>query len=238
MIKLLVSGDSWTSCWPLEQRLGHRDFGWPNLVAKHFGFDLVDLSRAGSSNDRIYRKAFDGMISGTDIAIVFLTHWTRFECGATYGNKPGRIYQHLAAEPTSQEAFRLFFNGYLTYTNLLRQILSLQCISQQYQCPCYFLDTFHNNLYMDISQEDFKEILQYNMAVFDNMSDARILDKFRVVKNLERKINWDFFISHQSYQELIKDCKLEQEHPIEDGHATIANIVIDFLESKKHGQTL
>lgn len=49
MTVLMVSGDSWTSCWPLEERLGHRRFGWPNLVAKHFGFELLDKSRASSS---------------------------------------------------------------------------------------------------------------------------------------------------------------------------------------------
>ena len=50
MTTLLVSGDSWTSCWPLEEELGHREYGWPNLVAKHFDYDLIDKSRAGSSN--------------------------------------------------------------------------------------------------------------------------------------------------------------------------------------------
>ena len=104
MIKLLVSGDSWTSCWPLEQRLGHRNFGWPNLVAQHFNFDLIDKSRAGSSNFRIYRKAFDGMLSGKcDLVIVFLTSWTRFETGAIYGDKPGRIYQHLPMQKASKD---------------------------------------------------------------------------------------------------------------------------------------
>ena len=76
--RLLVSGDSWTSCWPLEQRLGHRNFGWPALVSSNLGYTLIDKSRAGSSNYRIYRKAFDSILGdNVDLALVFLTSWTR-----------------------------------------------------------------------------------------------------------------------------------------------------------------
>ena len=86
MKKLLVSGDSWTSCWPLEEKLGHRAFGWPNLVASNIGYTLIDKSRAGSSNYRIYRKGFDGMISEKiDLSLIFLTSWTRMETGSGYG---------------------------------------------------------------------------------------------------------------------------------------------------------
>lgn len=108
MAKLLVSGDSWTSCWPLEARVGHRSFGWPNLVAKHFDFELIDKSRAGSSNDRIYRKAFDGILQGIDLTLVFLTSWTRFETGAMFGPKPGGIYQHLPSDPEYKKRLNYF----------------------------------------------------------------------------------------------------------------------------------
>lgn len=238
MIKLLVSGDSWTSCWPLETRLGHRKFGWPSLVSTYFGFDLLDKSRAASSNDRIYRKAFDGIVAGTDLAIVCLTSWTRFETGATYGEKPGRIYQHIPGDKRSDDAFRLFFNGYLNYTNLLRQVISLQSLSKQHGTQCFFLDTFENNLYFDISKDDFKEILKYNIKVFDNISDQRVLEKLQVVKNLEQAIDKSMFISNRPYESLIRGCKLEQNHPVEDGHATIAEIIINFLKGTNYGKTI
>lgn len=235
--KLLVSGDSWTSCWPLEKTIGRR-LGWPSIVSTYFGFDLIDKSRSGASNDRIYRKAFDGMLDGVDLSIVFLTSWTRFETGATYGEKPGRIYQHLPADRSSSQAFKLFFNGYLNYTNLLRQIISLQCLARQQNTQCFFLDTFENNLYLDISEDDFKKILNYNTAVYDNMSDQRILEKLSVVKKLEQQIDRSMFISDRSYQALIGDCKLEEGHPIEDGHKKIADIVINFLKGINYGKTI
>ena len=238
MTTLFVSGDSWTSCWPLEQELGHRNFGWPILVSNHFNFDLVDKSRAGSSNYRIYRKAFDGLLNGANLVLVFLTSWTRFETGATFGPKPGQIYQHISHKKESTEAFRLFFNGYKNYTDMLRQIIALQALSSVKQVPCYFLDTFDNNLSRNLSIEEFKQILKFNIEVYDNTDDQRIESKYNVIKNLESMIDWNKFISTQSYQSLIKGSKLLQMHPIEDGHSKIAQIVINFLESTHHGKTI
>lgn len=240
MATLLVSGDSWTSGWPLEERLGHRNYSWPALVSSYFDFDLIDKSRAGSSNYRIFRKAFDGISTDVDIALVFLTSWTRFETGATFGHKPGRIYQHLPQDsnPSSKLAFKLFFNGYLNYTNLLRQIISLQYLAKRSNTDCFFLDTFDQNLFADISLDKFKDILKYNIAVFDNINDQQIVEKYKIVKLLESKVDWTTFISLQSYQTLINGCKFDQGHPVEDGHKKIAEIVIHFLESKNYGKTI
>lgn len=238
MIRLLVSGDSWTSCWPLEEKLGHRQFGWPSLVSNHFNFELIDKSRAGSSNYRIYRKAFNGILENADLVLVFLTSWTRFETGGTFGPKPGQIYQHILGHIDSNQAFKLFFDSYKNYTDMLRQIISLQSLSITKNVPCWFLDTFSNNLHRNITLEDFKKILKLNIAVFDQMDDKRIEDKFKIVKMLEENIDWTKFISADSYQAIIQDCKMESAHPVADGHAKIASTVITFLESTKYGKTL
>ena len=241
MKRLLVSGDSWTSCWPLEQRLGHRNFGWPALVSSNLDYTLVDKSRAGSSNYRIYRKAFDGILDGNvDLALIFLTSWTRMEAGATYGEKPGRIYQHIVsgAEKENQYVFKNFFNGYKNYTDLLRMIISLQTLCTAVGTECYFLDTFDNNLLFDITLDDFKSILSYNQLVIDNTDDDRIINKFNTVKLLTSKVDHTKFISTLSYQTLVDGCSMYNGHPVEDGHAKIANVVLEFLKEKHHGKTI
>lgn len=241
MSTLLVSGDSWTSCWPLEQELGHREYGWPTLVASKLNYTLIDKSRAGSSNYRIYKKAFDGILSDdVDLCLVFLTSWTRSEIGATYGEKPGRIYQLLPNDKDkhSEFIFKNFFNGYKNYTDLLRMIISLQKISEQTGKECYFLDTFDNNLLFDIKHSDFVKILSYNVNVFDNMDDDRIEKKFAAVQFLTSKIDRTKFISMMSYQTLIKGCVLDRNHPTADGHAKIAQTIYEFLKEKNHGQTI
>jgi hypothetical protein len=238
MTKLLVSGDSWTSCWPLEERLGHRRLGWPSLVSEYFDFELIDKSRAGSSNYRIYRKAVNGILQEVDLVLVFLTSWTRFESGAVFGPKPGQIYQHIPGHIESDQAFKLFFNGYKTYYDMLTQIISLQSLSVTKNVPCFLLDTFSDNLYRDISINEFKDILKFNIAVFDNLDDERIEDKFKTIKMLESNVDWTKFIAAESYQSIIQDCVIDSGHPIQDGHAKIANTVINFLESMKYGKTI
>ena len=235
---MFVSGDSWTSCWPLEERLGHRNFGWPSLVAKHFDFELIDKSRAGSSNYRIYRKAFDGLFHNVDLVIVFLTSWSRFETGAMFGPKPGGIYQHLPTDVNYKKAFELFFNGYKNYTDILRQIISLQAIAKTRNIPCFFLDTYSNNLHRNITLDQFKTLLKYNIGVFDNIDDQRINNKFQIVKRLESNIDWSSFLSEHSYSRIVQKCKMEKGHPLEDGHYEIAKVVIKFLESTKYGKTI
>jgi hypothetical protein len=233
--KLLVSGDSWTSCWPLEEELGHRNYGWPTLVASNLDYTLIDKSRAGSSNYRIYRKAFDGILNDQiDTVLVFLTSWTRTEFGGNYGAKPGRIYQHVPAnkDKETQYIFKNFFNGYKNYTDLLRMIISLQNLANNLGIECYFLDTFDQNLIFDITMDDFKSILSYNQHVFNNMHDNRVDDKFSKVKMLTSKIDKSKFISTLSYETLISGCQLNKGHPVEDGHAKIANIVLEFLKGK------
>lgn len=231
MANLLVSGDSWTSCWPLEEQLGHRLLGWPNIVATRFGFDLIDTSRAGSSNYRIFRKAFQKILERPTLSIVFLTSYTRFETGVLYGEKPGKIYQHIIQNPASNEAFRKFFNGYKQYSDMLRQIISLQAVSQKYNVQCFFLDTFSKNLFTDLTLNDFNRILTESNQ-FDYLDDATILKKYKNIKELEHNIDWSLFISKDSYDKLIQGCDLVQSHPVEDGHLKIADIVTQFLQDK------
>jgi hypothetical protein len=242
MTTLLVSGDSWTSCWPLEEQLGHRQFGWPNLVSNHFNFKLIDKSRAGSSNYRIYRKAFDGILSDkVDCCLVFLTSWTRFEFGSTFGNKPGSIYQWLPSEKHDDQnlyAFKNFFNGYKNYTDLLRMIISLQAVSDKVGIPCWFMNTFSNNPLFDFSLDRFLQILKFNPLVFDNMDDNRIEQKFLKTKDLLSQIDYTKFISQLSYQELIDGLPLTKGHPTEQGHKKMSEIVITFLERQLNGKTI
>ena len=241
MSTILVSGDSWTSCWPLEARLGHRDNGWPNLVALKLNYRLIDKSRAGSSNYRIYRKAFDGLLdSSNNLVLVFLTSWTRMETGSGYGEKPGRIYQHISGQKTKETeyVFKQFFNGYKNYTDMLRMIISLQTIAKSQDTNCYFLDTFENNLLFDITLDEFRQILKFNMVLYDNMDDCRVENKFNTVKLLTAAIDRSMFISKSSYQALIKDCNIVEGHPVEDGHYKIANVVLEFLKEKYNGKTI
>lgn len=232
MKKLLVSGCSYTSGWPLEAELGHRKFSWPNLVADFFDTELIDKSRAGSSNYRIYRKIFEGIIDPTvDTTIAALTHWSRFETGINYGEKPGRIYQHIPSEDPI--IFKKFFSGYKNYTDNLRMIINLQVLSEKYNTNCFFIDTFCNNIRRDISYDSFKKIISYNPVEYENMDDQRIQDKFIKVKNLEKCIDWTKFMFDTSYQDLTAGEEYIKNHPGKSAHKKMAENVIKFFYNQE-----
>ena len=56
MNKVLVSGDSWTSGWPLEETQPREQFTWPNIVAKHYNLQHYNFSVNGHSNQDIARQ--------------------------------------------------------------------------------------------------------------------------------------------------------------------------------------
>ena len=118
---------------------------------------------------------------------------------------------------------------------MLRQIIALQSLSNTTGVPCYFLDTYKNNLHLDISLEDFKKILSYNQLEIDNMNDERIQDKLNTVKMLESNIDFEKFISLESYQSQIGEFDLDDGHPVADGHKKISDVVIKFLEREHYG---
>jgi len=236
MTRLFVTGDSWTSCWPLEETTGSRNLGWPTLVSNHFDWQLTDKSRAASSNFRIFRKTFDAILTNNfSIVIVALTKWERMETG--YPNQ-GKIYQHVPSDPQSVLLYSDYFHGYLNYSQCLRMIIALQYAAKIHNTPLYFLDTFESNILRTMSLESFKNILKFNPDVFNAMDDERILDKLNTITFLTNQIDFDAFISEQSYQSIIAGCALEKKHPVEDGHAKIAETIIEFLESKYYGKTI
>ena len=225
---IYVNGDSWTSGWPQEEILGHRDNSWPHLLGLMIGEQVLNDAEAGCSNDRIYRRTFDFILKNKPTtAIVCLTSWLRFELGDT---QSGRIYQYMPSND-NVKFYKKHWHPYLAYTNFLRQIISLQSICTE--TDIYFLDTVKNNLQREPTLHWFKEVLRLG-GVFDTMDDERIEKKFDTIVNLNKHINYNLFISDKSYQELVSHCKMVEDHPIDDGHKVIANIIYTKIFKDKH----
>lgn len=229
MTTVLVSGDSWTSGWPLEEDLKTRDFSWPSLASRRLGYRLRDKSRAGSSNARIYRKAFDGLLDPEiDMCWVWLTHWARVETGHT---NSGRIWQHIPVQKESQELFTQWFHPYLNYSNMLRQIISLQSLACAVKKPIWFLDTVKNNLIWDMDLDKFKDLLRSSPDVFDAMDDERIEQKLSIVQNLTKAIDTSHFMGLESYQSIVAGLAQDRGHPMQDAHRKMADHVVHWLST-------
>jgi hypothetical protein len=118
-----------------------------------------------------YSVAFDYILNNSPkIAIICLTSWARFELG---DNKSGRIHQCLPNQKEVAFFYKKYWNPYLEYSNLLRHILSLQCVAQVKSTKLYFLDTFNDNLNKNPSYEWFTDTLKMGDA-FSKMDDERL----------------------------------------------------------------
>ena len=224
---IYVNGDSWTSGWPLEGTFGHRNHSWPHLLSELSSIEVFNDARTASSNYRIYRRTFDYILNNSPkIAIICLTSWARFELGDI---KSGRIHQYLPHQKEVAFFYKKYWNPYLEYSNLLRRLLSLQCVAQVKSTKLYFLDTFNDNLNMNPSYEWFTDILKMG-DIFSKMDDEYIAKKYKKIIDLDKHINYNMFISDKSYQSLVNDCELVEGHPVEDGHIKIAKLIYEVIK--------
>lgn len=232
---IYANGDSWTSGWPDEQTFGHRRFSWPYYLSEMLEQPVLNDARAASSMSRIYRRTFDYLLlKRPKSALVFLTKWSRIELG---NSETGKIHQYLPMRDS--KFYRKHWHPYLAYSTFLRQIVSLQLAAQQSNTQLWLLDTYDNNMCRLPTLEWFKEILKSSPA-FDAMDDASIESKFAKVQAINSLIDYNMFISDQSYQTLIDGCEMQQQHPVKDGHRRIAEYVYQYLISKGniHGKTI
>jgi hypothetical protein len=139
---LYVNGCSHTHGTTISME-GRLDLTWPNLLANHLNFDLVNDSRCGASNDRIFRTTIEYILSAAippDKVVIQFTDVERFE------------FAHSSYNPRSKlrlEKYLTFFNDFfqldrpkndisLVYTHkLLNQIYSLETIFKEHAINDY-----------------------------------------------------------------------------------------------------
>lgn len=221
---MYVNGDSWTSGWPEEQIYGHQAFSWPYLLSELLDQPVLNDARAGCSNYRIYRRTFDYLLNQNPaVAIVSWTNWRRVEFGNA---ETGKIYQYLPTQ--SPQYFKKDWHPYLAYTTFLRQIIALQIIAEKTNTKLWMIDTFSNNLIKNPTPEWFNNILREGQ-VFDLMDDDRVENKFKKVLALNSQIDYNKFMFEISYQQLVNNFQLIDDHPVKDAHQHLAETIYKHL---------
>jgi hypothetical protein len=98
---LVVNGCSWTYCQGLDDPTTQ---GWPALVAKELGLDVVNLAVPGSGNDGIHRRTYEYVLKNlpTGSRPFFVIAWSQsWRQEAWYETFLGNKYQyyHTVAKP-------------------------------------------------------------------------------------------------------------------------------------------
>lgn len=226
---LIAGGDSW-SCWPQEQMYGSRDKCWPAIVSKKLGVKLIDHSKAGCSNDRIFRYCLPSVLecSNNSIAVIFWSSSDRFEIG--FKGKIEQVMPGIETNVVNKEFIIDNLNLYLQHCNTILYSLSIQeaCKKQKIkllQKFCSKHDCWWNN-----TLESFKEFL-IEAKLLDYLSDEQIYEKYLYLEKIYSLLDRDCWINNinEPLSNLIETSEEFKWHPTNFGQLQMSNLILEKL---------
>ena len=215
---LLVGGDSF-SCWPLEEMDGHRRNCWPQLLADYLNIDVIDHSRAGCSNDRIFRYILPNIQVNTTLVVILWSATNRYEFTNT---KTSKIESLLPSKKTYNVQ-----DWYLNYCRTLLYVLSISNTCKLIGVPLIQRLVFKPDCWWDNTLESFKKQLRDNL-LFDNLPDNMIQERFDYLKSLHNSI--DSVNLNNSIESFVEMSAEYKYHPTPHGHKQIRDKIIEEIK--------
>jgi hypothetical protein len=216
---------------------------WAKLVANHYRAELFNDAVKGGSNDRIVGRVIT-QINNFDKFYIQWSFVDRFLLyDANNWNEVNFQKILLNDQYKDKEYFLKFGKLYYTYwcnslfdfKKWLQQIILLQNFFERHKKPYIMFSAPHNNYQtFCVSREQF--ISEFSKIVdISNISDDMILDQFDQVQTLLSLINFDTFIAPTKMYviQLCQEYPLAAGgHPLEQGHAALAQYLIEFEQTK------
>ena len=246
--KILFAGCSFTSdCGFNDENI--IKYHWPVVVSKHYGFDVVNISIGGMSNDEIFYRTIDSLTK-TDCELVVIMwselsrkwiycsennvdDFTIITNGSMGGIRPDSEY----VQSYTKLHHVYFDNRYVALKHWLLQIIALQNIFENNDQSFVFIKGFENHildfLEIDINKDLFmldkniKKILD-----FDSRPDYFIIDKINVIKNLFNKIDKSKWINFDSkaFGDMKVDVADDQIHPGIITNKILSDYLIEHID--------
>ena len=217
---LLVGGDSF-SCWPLEEMDGHRNNCWPRLLADHLKLDLLDYSRAGCSNDRIFRYVLPNITPNVSAVAIVWSNTLRYE----FTSDDKKIHSTFPKDPDY-----VIQDWYLNYCRTMLYVLSIQNTARLYNIPVINRFLHFDDCWWDNTLDTFKQQLLRN-DYLDSLSDKMIEEKFMYLKSLHNQID---SVNLESMLTFVETSKEYQHHPTHKGHRQIFKSILKDLSWQNH----
>lgn len=223
---LYVNGCSWTYGSDLE--LEHNDDyrinnNWAGQLGRSLGLEVVNGSAPGAGNDRILRtttKDILGLVAQghRPLIVVAWSSLQRFELPE--GNHIGRWRPFVSPEiknpPVADAIFKGWSNDHSDLVRWLQSIILLDCLAKTYKLPFFSTCIFWTNWSLLLEHAGHPEIATYFKALQDQVG----IDRHSLETSLIK---------------LVKAAELplsKYSHPLEDGHAFIAQWFEQALEQK------
>lgn len=156
---------------------GQLNLTWPNLLSKHLNYDLIDESTCGSSNDSIFRRTLEYILSSPippNKAVIQFTVYHRFDIGH-------RTLLPRTSLKYTNSPYNEFYKDFFSRDVDLEMELSHSLLNQIYALEKIFLD--HG-------------VDEYNFlvwrAVDKNYITYKHLNKDRIIFDVNHKLSQNF----------------------------------------------
>lgn len=209
-MKLLVAGDSFTYGHNLKDR--HLN-SWPNVLIKRLGYQLIDRSKPGVSNQYIINEVIETIQNeSVENVIVGFTDIARYEL-YQHNNKiqvvPTRnVSQNDAVNEYNQLYLKNFYNELYLLKNFINQIVMLEALLKGRNINYVFFNAFGNRKLL---------IENYNKINLKHLDSKTFIGwPYDDMNSLTENFN-----------------RLPCGHPDIDAHIFWADILYDFLNDKE-----
>ena len=214
-MKLLTLGDSFT----YGEELNDRTNGWPHLVAKHIGYDLVNLGEPANNNTGICRQLVEYFANNDtrpDLVIIGWSSPGRMEFSDESGNFSAwpngatrKVFQqfHPWRDDLLQYVNRYHNDEYL-YVKYLRDIIFAQSFLKAQDVKCLMLTTVANEHYKITCGSKYP---QYEKLI-----------------NTEEFVGWP---NHGMAEWTIRCSRGPGGHFLDDGHQNVAEKINEYIRN-------
>jgi len=229
---LIVGGDSFC-CWPLEELTKSRNNCWPALVEEQTKLKVIDYSKSGCSNDRIFRYCMPETLNQQNkFLIIFWSAYSRFEIG--YKGKIEQIQPSIKSGSVSKDFILKNYDLYLQHCKSLLYQVSIQESCKNNKITFFQQNVFKHDNWWDETYESFCNFMKKS-NLFDYLSDKQLNEKYRYLEVLYSKIDYNTYIGNknESISEIVECSKEFFDHPTYKGHKQMSNLVITAINKVK-----
>ena len=212
-MKLLVAGDSFTYGHNLKDR--HLN-SWPNKLNGRLGYELIDKSKPGVSNQYIIRSVMDTLhsqeVENVIIGFTDIARYELFQNNDVLQVVPNRkIVQNDAVAQHNQIYLKNFYNELYLLKNFVYEVVMLEAFLQARKIRYIFFNAFGNRNIL---------IENHNKVNLDVLSSKTFLgwpydDMNSLTENFDR---------------------LPCGHPDVEAHTFWADMLYDFMNDKTQFQ--
>lgn len=226
-------------------------FNWPNLLSKHYGFNVENIAFGGMSNEEIYFRVLENIIHPNKFDLVIVM-WSSLDRKWVYPssnnidnftiiNKPipqGTQHTEWYAKKYAELYHKYFNNHYIHTKRFLLMMQSLGKVLDQMSVPYVFANAFDHQ-FKNLSEAKFNDgwenltSFHKDMLNFDNEPDHRIEQKLFELQNIVNCIDKKKFIEFETFSFMYScasDLADDGAHLGPKSNQLLANKIISHID--------